>query len=158
MKSESDFTRYIGNLLDAKKIPIETGKSSNVEIDAALKTASKNLTGKQGFPDIMAIVKDFVLIMENKSDYSKLELKKGTKYEMTKNAVKNYAVNGAVFYAQTILKSIPDIKIFAFGNAGDEKHHIFKPVFVGKNITKELATVKTFINFTMLLLSLLYFL
>ena len=37
------------------------------EIDEALKTASKRGTGKVGFPEYVGVVKDFLLVIEDKA-------------------------------------------------------------------------------------------
>ena len=39
-------------------------------------------------------------------------------------------------------------KVFAFGNAGDSKHHTLQPLFVDKNGYKWLPEVQTFENFS----------
>ena len=149
MRTEADFTYYIQNRLEAVEIFSDTQSSHNLEIDGALKTASKNQTGLRGYPDHVALVDDFILVMEDKSDRSKLVLRDDGEISLNSNAVQNYAVNGALFYAQKILDGTRYKKIFAFGNVGDRKHHIIKPIFIDeqKNIT-ELPEVDTFKNFT----------
>ena len=149
MRTEADFTYYIQNRLEAVEIFSDTQSSHNVEIDGALKTASKNQTGLRGYPDHIALVDDFILVMEDKSDRSKLVWRDDGEISLSANAVQNYAVNGALFYAQKILDGTRYKKIFAFGNVGDRKHHIIKPIFIDaqKNIT-ELPEVDTFKNFT----------
>ena len=150
MRTEAEFSSYIQRRLLARGINARLeGNISDIEIINVLKTASKNFTGGAGYPDIIALVKDFVLIMENKSDYLKLERKDGTNFSDDGDAVKNYAVNGAIFYARKILAGTHYTKIFAFGNAGDEKKHNFKPVFIiDDKKVKELAPVETFVDFT----------
>ena len=148
MRTEAEFTNYIYQLLLAVNIFSELESTKNLEIARALKTASKNLTGRQGYFDNMAVVKDYVLIMENKSDRTKLFLRDGQNFSDTQDATKNYAINGAIFYAKKIIAETSYKKIFAFGNVGDRKHHIFKPVFVGEDFIKELPEVETFKNFT----------
>ena len=149
MRLESDFTNYIQNRLEAVEIFSETQSTHNIELDGALKTASKNQTGNAGYPDHIALVDDFVLVMEDKSDRLKLVLRDGGEISQTVDATTNYALNGALFYAFKILDGTHYNKIFAFGNVGDRKHHIIKPLFIDgdKNI-KELPEVDTFKNFT----------
>ncbi|MBR7025108.1 MAG: N-6 DNA methylase [Selenomonadaceae bacterium] len=149
MRLEADFTNYIQNRLAAVEIFSETQSTRNVELDAALKTASKNQTGKAGYPDHIALVEDFVLVMEDKSDRLKLVLRDGGEISQSVDATTHYAINGALFYALKILDATRYKKIFAFGNVGDSKHHILKPIFIDgdKNIT-ELPEVDTFKNFT----------
>ncbi|MBR0288903.1 MAG: N-6 DNA methylase, partial [Selenomonadaceae bacterium] len=149
MRLEEDFTHYIQNRLEAVEIFSETQSTRNIELDSALKTASKNQTGKTGYPDHIALVEDFVLVMEDKSDRLKLVLRDGGEISQSVDATKNYALNGALFYANKILDGTRYKKIFAFGNVGDRKHHTIQPIFIDgdKNI-KELPEVDTFKNFT----------
>lgn len=67
---------------------------------------------------------------------------------MTVQATKHYAVNGALHYAKHILQNTTYDKIFAFGNAGDRKHHIIQPLFVDTNGYTWLPEVETFENFS----------
>ena len=149
MRSEADFTNYIQNRLEAVEIFSETQSSHNVEIDDALKSASKSQTGKAGYPDHIALVGDFVLVMEDKADRLKLCLRDSEGISQSVDATTHYAINGALFYAHKIIDATHYKKIFAFGNVGDRKHHTIKPVFIDgdKNI-KELPEVDTFKNFT----------
>ena len=149
MRTEADLTNYIQNRLEAVEIFSETQSTHNVELDGALKSASKNQTGKAGYPDHIALVDDFVLVMEDKSDRLKLILREGSEISQSVKAVQEYAINGALFYAQKIIDGSSYKKVFAFGNVGDRKHHIIKPIFIDgdKNI-KELPEVDTFKNFT----------
>ncbi|MDR3275119.1 MAG: hypothetical protein LBS81_03970 [Endomicrobium sp.] len=68
---------------------------------------------------------------------------------MSANAIKNYAENGALHYANRILKGSTFKKIFAFGCSGDKKHYIIKPIFVDKNGYKLLNKVDNFENFSL---------
>jgi type I restriction-modification system DNA methylase subunit len=149
MRSEADFTNYIQNRLEAVEIFSETQSSHNVEIDDALKSASKSQTGKAGYPDHIALVGDFVLVMEDKTDRLKLCLRDSEGISQSVDATTHYAINGALFYAHKIIDATHYKKIFVFGNVGDRKHHTIKPVFIDgdKNI-KELPEVDTFKNFT----------
>ena len=148
MQSEAELDFYIQNMLTAAAIDSDMQISSNVELERALSTASKNQTGNVGHPDHIAVVKDFVLVMENKLDRSKLVLRADGEIDQSIDATKNYAVNGAIFYAKKIIADSNYKKIFAFGNVGDRKHHVIQPVFVAPDGMKELPTVETFKNFT----------
>ena len=149
MNSEAELDNYIQNMLAAVAIRADMQNSSNFELDGALKTASKSQTGAVGHPDHIAVVNSFVLVMENKLDQSRLCLRADDgAIAQSVDATKNYAVNGAVFYANKILARSTFKKVFAFGNVGDRKHHTIKPVFVGADGIKELPTVETFKNFT----------
>lgn len=141
-KKEANFDLYIHDLLVEAGIQADTQGSNIVPINEALKTASKHQTGKAGFPEYTAVVGDFVLVMEDKADRANLCLKEadGT-ISMTVQATTDYAVNGALHYAQHILQKTTYKKVFAFGNAGDSKHHTLQPLFVDKNVIIDLSRV-----------------
>lgn len=148
-KKEANFDLFIHDLLVEAGIQADTQGSTIAPINEALKTASKHQTGKAGFPEFTAVVGDFVLVMEDKSDRANLCLKEadGT-IALTVQATTDYAVNGALHYAQHIIKKTAYKKVFAFGNAGDSKHHILQPIFVDASGYKWLPEVQTFENFS----------
>lgn len=147
-KKEANFDLYIHQLLCEAGIKADTQGSNNVEIDNALKTASKHQTGKAGYPEYVAVVQDFVIVMEDKADRNNLWLKDDEdKILLSVSATRDYAVNGAVYYAKKIIENTSYKKVFAFGNAGDRKHHILQPVFVDETEDyKILPEVETFEN------------
>lgn len=116
-KKEANFDLYIHDLLVEAGIQADTQGSNIVPINEALKTASKHQTGKAGFPEYTAVVGDFVLVMEDKADRANLCLKEadGT-ISMTVQATTDYAVNGALHYAQHILQKTTYKKVFAFAD------------------------------------------
>ena len=63
-------------------------------------------------------------------------------------ATQNYAVNGAIWYAEHLIENTHFKKIFAFGVSGDEKHHKITPYFIDerKNLFA-LAEIDNFIDF-----------
>lgn len=147
-KKEANFDLYIYDLLQEAGIHADTQGSSIVEIDNALKTASKHQTGKAGFPEYTAVVGDFVLVMEDKADRANLCLRDNGAISLSVTATRDYAVNGALYYANKILEQTSYKKVFAFGNAGDKKHHILQPIYVDENGYMELPQVETFENFS----------
>lgn len=147
-KKEANFDLFIYELLKDSGIETDTQGSFVKDIDTALKTASKHQTGNVGFPEYVAVVEDFILVLEDKHDRSMLYLMDGNKLDVSMNATKDYAVNGAVYYAQKIIDQTGYKKVFAFGNAGDKKHHIIKPVFVGEKGYVILPEIETFENFS----------
>ena len=104
-KKEANFDLYIHDLLVEAGIQADTQGSNIVPINEALKTASKHQTGKVGFPEYIAVVDDFVLVMEDKADRANLCLKEadGT-ISMTVQATTDYAVNGALHFAENNLQ------------------------------------------------------
>lgn len=107
---------WVYNLLKEANLELEPQGSSILEIDNALKKASKNGTGKVGFPEYVGVVKDFLIVIEDKSDLSKhLKLDENGLISTRLNDIKNYAVNGALFYGQHLAKYTSYKKIIAFG-------------------------------------------
>ena len=147
--NESNFDLYIHDELAKVGIDAEYQHTEITQLQEALATASKSQNGNNGMPDFIAVVKDYVLVIEDKAARDKLCLRDSDgSISQTVDATKNYAVNGAVWYARKILEHGAFTKIFAFGNAGDNKHHTLKPVFVGAEGVKELDDVETFENFS----------
>jgi hypothetical protein len=151
-KKEASFDRFIDRMLNNENITATAQGSQNVEIDNVLKSASKNQEGNVGFSNSAAIIKDFVLVLENKPDVRFLADYEGTavgrELVMVPHATKNYALNGALFYANPIVENTSLKKVFAFGIAGNETYYATKPLFVGEHISMNLPELQTFANFS----------
>ena len=95
----TDFWVY--ELLKEANIDLHPQGSNIKEIDNALKSASKAGSGKVGFPEYCGIVKDFLLIIENKADVSQ-HIKRNDKVVICNEvaSIKNYAINGALVYGK----------------------------------------------------------
>ena len=140
---------WVYELLKEANIDLHPQGSNIKDIDNALKSASKAGTGKVGFPEYSGIVKDFVLVIENKADVS-FHIKRNDKdvicNEITN--VKNYAVNGALFYGKHLAKNTNYKKFIVFGVSGNEKRHKISPIFIDeRGGYKELEDVETFTLF-----------
>lgn len=143
----TDFWVY--ELLKEANISLHPQGSNIKEIDDALKSASKAGSGKVGFPEYCGVVKDFLLIIENKSEVAQ-HVKRNDRNlicnEVT--SVKKYAINGALFYGKHLAKLTSYKKIIAFGVSGDEKRHRITPVFIDeRGGYRELEDVETFTLF-----------
>ena len=100
-KKEVKTDLWVWELLKQADIKLEAQGSTILEIDNALKTASKKRTGKVGFPEYVGVVKDYLLVIEDKADLSKhIKLDDGGVISQEVQAVTDYAVNGAVFYGK----------------------------------------------------------
>lgn len=125
-------------------------QGSNIkEINEALKTASKAGTGKVGFPEFTGVVKDFLIVIENKASTSNHEArdKDGLLNEDTASNV-NYAINGALFYGKHLAKNTSYKKVIAIGISGNEKRHRISPIFIDERLEyKELPEIETFVSF-----------
>ncbi|MDR2905718.1 MAG: N-6 DNA methylase [Helicobacteraceae bacterium] len=148
-KKEALTDLWVYELLKEANIELHPQGSNIKDISEALQSASKAGTGNAGFPEYCGVVKDFVLIIENKADISQ-HIKRNEKdvicSEVT--SVKNYAVNGALFYGKHLAKNTSYKKIIAFGISGNEKRHKISPVFIDERGNyKELEDVETFALF-----------
>jgi len=140
---------WVYELLKEASIDLNPQGSNIKEIDNALKSASKSGSGKVGFPEYCGVVKDFLLIIENKADVSK-HLKRNDKEVICNEiaSIKNYAINGALFYGKHLAKNTSYKKVIAFGVSGNEKRHRITPIFIDeRNGYKELEDVETFTLF-----------
>lgn len=121
------------------------------EVQDALKTASKNLSGHIGKPEFIAQVGNYLIIVEDKASadcQAKYMTDKTDTLLMDVPSITGYAENGAVHYAQHIACSTSYDKIFAFGCSGTEKDKLrIRPIYVSKNGYKILPQVKDFSDF-----------
>ena len=151
MANERKTDFFIGKLLDNVKIKYTPNGSDIKEIRDALKSSSKKKTGRAGFPEFVGKSKDFIIVIEDKEDLNKQASYKdqdGQILLMDHKATINYAENGALHYAQEILKKTFFKKVFAFGCSGDEKHHKIRPIYVDNLNYKLLHEVENFENFS----------
>ena len=114
-----------------------------------MKTASKSGTGNAGYPEFCGVVKDFVIVIEDKAVLDKhVCWDKNNLISQEIKAVKDYAVNGALFYGLHIAQNTSYHKIFAFGVSGNPKRHKITPIFINERGDYiELDDVETFISF-----------
>lgn len=149
-KKEARTDLWVYDLLKQAKIKLDPQGSSVIEINEALKTASKKGTGKVGFPEYVGVVKDYLLIIEDKADigrHVKLDGKGRISTEIT--AITDYAVNGALFYGKHLIQNTTYNKVIAFGVSGDEKKHKISPIYIDETeYYRELPEVESFISFS----------
>lgn len=123
-----------------------------VEVQNALKTASKRMTGKSGKPEFIAQVGNYLIIVEDKADtnyQAKYMTDKDDTLLMDIPSVTYYAENGALHYAQHIACNTTFDKIFAFGCSGTEADKVrIRPIYVSKTGYKILPQVKDFSDFS----------
>ena len=140
---------WVRDLLKEADIELDPQGSSILEIDSALKTASKSGSGKVGFPEFVGVVKDFLIVIENKASISKhIKLDDKGLICLDPKNVKDYAINGALFYGKHLAKNTSYKKIIAFGISGNEKKHKISPLFIDETeYYRELPEVESFISF-----------
>lgn len=149
-KKEIRTDLWVASQLDECGIPYTPQGSDVKEIAEALSTASKNGTGRAGYPEYVAVIRDFVLVIEDKADISKHEkLTENGVLDTSTPAVKDYAINGAYFYAKHIAKRSNFRKVFAVGVSGNAKHHKITPLWVDdREGYKRLPDIDTLVWFT----------
>ena len=147
-EARTDF--WVGKLLEDEGIPYTPQGTDNDEIAQALKTASKRGTGNAGFPEFVSVIKDYVLVIEDKADTSKHALlTKDDVLDDSTKAVSDYAVNGAMFYGKHIAQNTNFKKVFAVGVSGDDKHHEITPLYCDdREAYVQLENIDTFANFS----------
>jgi len=128
-----------------------SAQGSNIkEIDEALSSASKKGTGKVGFPEYVGIVKDFLIVIEDKAGLENHVFRdENNLISLEPKHRVEYAVNGALFYALHLAKNTSYKKIIAIGISGTEKNYKISPIFVNeRGDYEELEDVETLISFT----------
>ena len=124
--------------------------SSIKEINEALQTASKRGTGKVGFPEYVGVVKDFLIVIEDKADTAK-HLKVNEKEIIAEDitSICDYAANGALFYGKHLSKNTNYKKIIALGISGNEKINKITPIYINeRGDYTVLDDVETLISFS----------
>jgi len=150
-KKEIKTDLWVNELLKEAGISLTPQGCDIKEIDEALKTASKSGTGKAGYPEYCGVVKDFILVIEDKASVSSHILKDDNDLiSQEVKAVKDYAVNGALFYGLHLAQNTNYHKVLAFGVSGNEKQHRITPLFINErgDCMDDLPDVETFISFS----------
>lgn len=148
-KKEVKTDLWVYTLLKEANVELEPQGSSILEINDALKTASKNGTKKVGFPEYVGVVKDYLLVIEDKHGLEKhIKLNDKGLISTEQKDIKNYAINGALFYGQHLAKNTTYKKIIVFGISGNEKKHKISPIYVDETeYYIQLPEVESFISF-----------
>lgn len=149
-KKEVKTDLWVAKQLDECEIRYDAQGSSVREIDEALKSASKRGTGNAGFPEYVAVIGDFVLVIEDKADTARhIRLTASGVIDASVKAVTDYAVNGAYFYARHIARNTNFRKVFALGVSGDAKYHRITPLYVDDSESyKILPDIESFASFS----------
>ncbi|MCT8541396.1 SAM-dependent methyltransferase [Glaesserella parasuis] len=148
-KKEIKTDLWVYELLKEAGISLDPQGSSIKELNDALKTASKSGKGNVGFPEYCGVVKDFVIVIEDKADTAN-HIKHNDKALICQNAtsVRDFAVNGALHYGIHLAKNTSYKKIIAIGVSGNQKRHKISPLFINeRGEYKSLEDVETFTLF-----------
>lgn len=129
----------------------EPEKTQIREVQDALKTASKRMTGKAGKPEFIAMSGNYLIIVEDKAEtkyQANYMTDKSDTLLMDTPSVEGYAENGALHYAQHITCYTSFKKAFAFGCSGTEKDNLrIRPIYVSEKGYKILPLVRDFSDF-----------
>lgn len=147
-KKEIKTDLWVYELLKQSKLNFDAQGSNVAEINNALKTASKKGTGNVGFPEFVGVVKDYVIVIEDKADLTRHCKLDNDVISSDTKAITDYAVNGAIFYAKHLIKNTSYKKAFAIGVSGDSKKHRITPIYVDETeFYRELKDLESFICF-----------
>lgn len=137
-------------LIEDLGVPYEEQKTKNIEINKALKGASKTEKGTgYGKPEFIFQIKNHLFIVEDKLDNEKLvAFDDEERIDTTYPNKANYAVNGACHYAKHIIeKAVGYEEVFAIGVTGDSHSYQIQPYLVRKNEEIKLPKMKSFEEF-----------
>lgn len=151
-KKEASTDLWVYDLLKEAKISENfTAQGSNIkEINKALQTASKRGTGKVGFPEYVGVVKNFLIVIEDKADTSKhVNFNENKIISEDVASICDYAVNGALFYGKHLAKNTSYSEVIALGISGNDKIHKITPIYINdRGDYKILDEVETLISFS----------
>lgn len=141
----------IYGLMTSAGLNPEPEKTQIREVQEALKTASKRMTGKTGKPEFIAMSGNYLIIVEDKAEtmyQANYMTDKSDTLLMDTSSVEKFAENGALHYAQHITYYTSFKKVFAFGCSGTEKEQLkIRPIFVTDKSYKVLPVVRDFSDF-----------
>ena len=151
-KKEVNTDLWVYDLLKEAKINDKfTAQGSNIkEIHEALQTASKRGTGRVGFPEYVGVVKNFLIVIEDKADTHKhINLTDKDIISEDVSSICDYAVNGALFYGKHLAKNTNYKEIIALGISGNEKNHKITPIYIDdRGNYRVLDDLETLISFS----------
>ncbi|MDW4052598.1 N-6 DNA methylase [Staphylococcus saprophyticus] len=140
---KSGIDEYMNDEIKSLGVKYYRESSGNIEVQNALKTASKRLNGNVGKPEFTFFSNDFFVVVEDKNDIN-LHIYSNDDNVTLDNPeiVPKYAVNGAIHYARHIIKNTDIIdKAFAIGASGNGHSNKISIYFVDKNEYKFIADV-----------------
>lgn len=135
---ESSMSEYL-------KVAIQEGvKLKRLELEEE----GEKEKSKSWVPDFELECFEIPVLIENKLGLSKLSCKNGEKLKKDIKSAKNYAVNGAIHYAQCAILSKKYTDAIAIGIAGDNRENVQIEVYYVYGSTDE--TYKLMENYTTL--------
>lgn len=118
---KSGIDEYMNDEIKSLGVEYYRESSGNIEVQNALKSASKRLNGNIGKPEFTFFSKDFLIVVEDKNDVNlHIHSENGIIILDDANIVPKYAVNGAIHYAKHIINNTDIVhKAFAIGASGN---------------------------------------
>lgn len=151
-KKEVNTDLWVYDLLKEAKIQDKfTAQGSTIkEINEALQTASKRGTGKVGFPEYVGVVKNILIVIEDKADTHKhIAINDKNLISEDISSICDYAVNGALFYGKHLAKNTTYNEVIALGISGNEKIHRITPIYINdRGDYTQLDDIETLISFS----------
>lgn len=145
MNEKTDTDQLVRRFIEDIEVSYDEQGSSNVQIDAALKNASKSRGQKgKGKPEFIFFSGDHLFILEDKKNIDKLiYLNEDGEVDIEYPYRNEYAVNGAIHYAKNICQKTNSYKeVIAIGIAGNALHYQIQPYHVTENSVKRLPELK----------------
>lgn len=140
---KSGIDEYMNDEIKSLGVKYYRESSGNIEVQNALKSASKRLNGNVGKPEFTFFSKDFFIVVEDKNDVNLHIYKENDSIILDdKNIIPKYAVNGAVHYAKHIINNTDIVsKAFAIGASGNGHSNKISIYFVDENNYKFISDI-----------------
>ena len=149
-KREVKTDLWVFRLLNDANVTFDAQGSDVLEINEALSTASKQGTGRAGYPEYVFVSDGFVVVIEDKASLDDhIQLTSSGVVDFSWKAVQGKAVNGACHYARCIAQGSTFHKVFAVGVSGNEKAHRITPFYVDdRGGCRQLEDLESFVSFS----------
>ena len=145
MNEKTGIDEFMNDEIKSLGVKYYRESSGNIEVQNALKTASKRLSGNVGKPEFTFFSNEFFIVVEDKNDTNlHIYSDKDNIILDDSDIVPKYAVNGAVHYARHIIKNTNIIdKVFAIGACGDGHTNQISIYYVDSEQYKFVDNVKS---------------
>jgi len=139
----SGIDEYMNDEIKSLGVKYYRESSGNIEVQDALKSASKRLNGNVGKPDFTFFSREFFVVIEDKNDINlHIYSEDDTIILDDENIVPKYAVNGAIHYAKHIINNTDIVsKAFAIGASGNGHSNKISIYFVDENNYKFISDI-----------------
>ena len=135
MNEKSGIDEFMNDEIKSLGVKYYRESSGNIEVQNALKSASKRLNGNVGKPEFTFFSKNFFIVIEDKNDVNLHIYSDNDQIILDDEIiVPKYAVNGAIHYAKHIINNTDIVnKVFAIGSSGNGHSNKISIYFVDEN-------------------------